>query len=85
MARLNVYVPDELAARARDAGLNVSKLTQEAIEEELQRSDLLAWMERVRADPPLEEISREEHQRIMDEVRDELGRRWDEVDDARGD
>ena len=85
MSRLNVYVPDELAARAREAGLNVSKLTQEAIETELQRRDLRAWMERVRTDPPLEEISREEHQRIMDEVRDELGMRWDEVDDARGD
>ncbi|WP_436698265.1 type II toxin-antitoxin system CcdA family antitoxin [Nocardioides sp. BYT-33-1] len=85
MARLNVYVPDELAVRARAAGLNVSKLTQEAIETELQRRDLRAWMERVRASPPLEEIPREEHQRIMDEVRDEFGMRWDEVDDARGD
>lgn len=86
MARLNVYVPDELAARAREAGLNVSKLTQEAIETELQRSAMRAWSERVRANPPLAEIPREEMQRIMDEVRDDFGRRWGESgDDDLGD
>jgi post-segregation antitoxin (ccd killing protein) len=37
MARLNVYVPDELAKRARAAGLNVSALTQAAITAELDR------------------------------------------------
>ncbi len=30
MARVNVYVPDELAEKAKVAGLNVSSLTQEA-------------------------------------------------------
>jgi len=86
MARLNVYVPDELAARAREAGLNVSRLTQVAIEAELQRSAMRSWSERVRANPPLAEIPREEMQRIVDEVRDDLGRRWDEgVGDELGD
>ncbi|WP_028924455.1 type II toxin-antitoxin system CcdA family antitoxin [Pseudonocardia acaciae] len=37
MARLNVYVPDDLARRARAAGLNVSALTQAAITAELRR------------------------------------------------
>jgi len=77
MARLNVYVPDELAARARDAGLNVSKLTQEAIESELQGSAMRTWIDRVQANPPLAEISREEMQTIMDDVRDDYGRPWD--------
>ena len=85
MARLNVYVPDELAARAREAGLNVSKLTQEAIEEELQRTAMRVWMERVRANPPLPELPREEAQRIMDEVRDEFGTRWGDAADGVGD
>lgn len=85
MARLNVYVPDELAARARAAGLNVSKLTQDAIEQELQRSAMQVWMERVRANPPMPEISREDAQRIMDEVRAELGTRWEESGDGLGD
>lgn len=85
MARLNVYVPDELAARAREAGLNVSKLTQEAIEEELQRSALQVWMERVRANPPLPELSREDARQIMDKVRDEFGTLWEDAADDVGD
>ena len=44
MARLNVYVPDELAARARATGLNVSALTQAAITAELERHALDAWL-----------------------------------------
>lgn len=31
MARVNVYVPDELAKEAIEAGLNVSAITQRAI------------------------------------------------------
>lgn len=85
MARLNVYVPDELAARARESGLNVSKLTQDAIAAELQRSAMRTWSERVRANPPLQELPLEEHLRIMDAARDELGTTWDESGDGLGD
>ncbi|MGH3097913.1 MAG: type II toxin-antitoxin system CcdA family antitoxin, partial [Streptosporangiales bacterium] len=35
MARLNVWVPDELASEARSAGLNVSAVTQAALAAEL--------------------------------------------------
>lgn len=45
MARLNVYVPDELAASARAAGLNVSALTQRAITGELERHAIDAWLD----------------------------------------
>jgi hypothetical protein len=45
MARANVYLPDELHERARAAGLNVSELTQHAIEDELGRLDRLAAMD----------------------------------------
>ena len=38
MARVNVYLPDELASGARDAGLNVSALTQEAVRQALERT-----------------------------------------------
>lgn len=31
MARLNVYLPDDLAAQAKAAGLNLSAVTQEAV------------------------------------------------------
>jgi post-segregation antitoxin (ccd killing protein) len=45
MARLNVYVPDELAERARDADLNVSALTQSAIRRALVTRDLDHWLD----------------------------------------
>ena len=45
MARLNVHVPDELARRARENGLNVSALTQRAILAELERHAVDAWLD----------------------------------------
>lgn len=45
MARLNVYVPDDLAERARARGLNVSALTQAAISAELENSATRSWLE----------------------------------------
>ena len=47
MARLNVYVPDELAKRARRAGLSISALTQAAIAAELESQDAAAWLDAV--------------------------------------
>ena len=37
MSRVNITVPDEVAARARDAGLNVSRVATTALLEELDR------------------------------------------------
>jgi len=45
MARLNVYVPDDLAERARHAGLNVSALVQSAILVELNHRATAAWLD----------------------------------------
>jgi post-segregation antitoxin (ccd killing protein) len=72
MARVNVYLPDELAARARDAGLNVSGVTQEALEQALALKDTDRWLDR------LEHLPRTEiaHARVieaLDDARDELG------------
>lgn len=47
MTRLNVWVPDELAARARAQGLNVSALTQAALLSELQRHATNSWLARL--------------------------------------
>ena len=44
MARLNVYLPDDLAARTRSRGLNVSALTQAAISAELADSATAEWL-----------------------------------------
>jgi hypothetical protein len=37
MARVNITIPDDLLARARDAGLNVSRVAASALAEELAR------------------------------------------------
>jgi post-segregation antitoxin (ccd killing protein) len=44
MARLNIYVPDDLAERARRAGLNISALAQTAILAELDQHATAAWL-----------------------------------------
>jgi post-segregation antitoxin (ccd killing protein) len=72
MARLNVYVPDELAEQARAHGLNVSALTQAAIATELARTAMHSWLNHLPA------IGRNvEHDAVMaalDAARDEFGR-----------
>lgn len=49
MARVNVYLPDDLAERARLAGLNVSGLTQAAIRQALAARAVDAWLDVVAA------------------------------------
>ncbi|HVW41018.1 MAG TPA: type II toxin-antitoxin system CcdA family antitoxin [Amycolatopsis sp.] len=44
MARINVYLPDDLAERAKAADLNVSALVQAALNDELQRRATDAWL-----------------------------------------
>ena len=72
MARVNVYLPDELAQQARAAGLNISKVTQAALSSTLAHSETDHWLDRLgrspRADVP--------HRRVIqaiDEARAELG------------
>lgn len=45
MARMNVYLPDDLHRAAKRQGLNVSELCQEAIAAELRRRERLAELE----------------------------------------
>jgi post-segregation antitoxin (ccd killing protein) len=44
VARLNIYLPDELAAQARRAGLNLSALTQEAVRQSLAARSTESWL-----------------------------------------
>lgn len=53
MARVNVYLPDDLAAEARAAGLNVSSLTQDALRSALAAERLDGWLDEVTALRPL--------------------------------
>ena len=52
MSRVNVYLPDELAAQAKRAGLNVSSLTQDAIRSALAADNVEAWLSKVSALTP---------------------------------
>ncbi len=72
MARLNVYVPDELAARSREAGLNVSALTQQAIARALAAGQTDAWVAslgRGAAEP----VTTGDVLAALDDVRDDFG------------
>jgi post-segregation antitoxin (ccd killing protein) len=72
MARVNVYLPDDLAERARAAGLNVSGVAQDAIRGALASIEADVWLDR------LERLSRTDvaHAAVisaLDEARDEFG------------
>lgn len=72
MSRLNVWVPDELASEAREAGLNISALTRAAIESELAGRATDAWLDSLpgpRGDGPSDEVVL----RALDEAREEFG------------
>ena len=71
MARLNVYVPDDLAARSRAAGLSVSALTQQALTAALAGGQTDAWLASLPshgATVPLADVLG-----ALDEVRDDFG------------
>lgn len=51
MARVNVYLPDDLAAAAKASNLNVSALTQEAVRTRLAAATTDAWLVEVGTSP----------------------------------
>lgn len=65
MARVNVYLPDDLAAETKAAGLNVSHITQEALKRELQSERMAKWIAEVRILRPVD-IDR---QIVLDAIR----------------
>lgn len=71
MARVNVYVPDDLAARARAAGLNVSAVAQAAIRAELERNATDAWLRDLPR--PSGRVRHEAVQAALDEARAQFG------------
>jgi post-segregation antitoxin (ccd killing protein) len=74
MARVNVYLPDELAQEARAAGLSISRVTQEALSSSLAHSETDRWLDRLdhlpRADIPHRSVID-----ALDEARAELSDR----------
>ncbi len=71
MARLNVYVPDDLADAARAAELNVSAITQEAIRRALDANSVAAWLDSLDTLDPVS-VSSSAAARALAEARDEL-------------
>jgi hypothetical protein len=75
MPKVSVYLPDELYREAKEHGLPISALAQQAVEAALRRASTDEWVARMRARPAPEtprppfDISE-----LMDEVRDEFGR-----------
>lgn len=71
MARVNVYLPDDLADRARSAGLNVSAVARSALEAQLSADATTEWLERVAA-LPATAIEHRDVLAAIDAARDEL-------------
>ncbi len=72
MARVNVYLPDDLAEAARAADLNVSAITQDALRAELAARHQRAWLEDVRRLSPTG-IGHDAALAALDDAREELG------------
>lgn len=71
MARVNVYIPDDLAEEARALGLNVSKLTQEALKSTIASDRLATWLDKVSSNKPLD-IDPEAVRAALSGAKDEL-------------
>ncbi|MGH2879340.1 MAG: type II toxin-antitoxin system CcdA family antitoxin [Solirubrobacteraceae bacterium] len=74
MARLNVYLPDELAREARTAELNISQLTQQAVGSALARGKTDRWLDSLERLPAVT-VSHESVLAAIDQGRNELGER----------
>lgn len=70
MARVNVYVPDELADRMKEAQMNVSAVAQAAFEGELARQATTVWLDNIRRLPPLN-VSHDQVIAALDAAREE--------------
>ena len=69
MARVNVYLPDELAARAKQADLNLSALTQDALRSALRARDTDTWLDGLTAAAP--SVDHDRALAALDESRDD--------------
>lgn len=55
MRRVNISLPDELYRRAKEEGINISQLTQQALADDLDRRDKIAAVDQYLADLEAEE------------------------------
>lgn len=69
MPRVNIYLPDDLAAAVRATGLNLSSLTQDAIRRYLAGRTTDAWLATL--DPPAVRVSHDDALAALDAARDD--------------
>jgi post-segregation antitoxin (ccd killing protein) len=72
MARVNVYLPDDLVDEVRAAGLNVSSVAQDALRQELQCRRADDWLGRMKR-LPRTALTHDESLTAIDAARAELG------------
>jgi post-segregation antitoxin (ccd killing protein) len=72
MARVNVYLPDDLAQEARAAELNISRVTQEALSSALAHNKTDRWLDRLESLPQAD-VSHRSVIAALDEARTEFG------------
>ena len=71
VTRLNVYLPDDLAAEAKQAGLNLSAVTQEAVRRSLAVRSTDAWLTALASATSSERVPHDRAVEALDAVRDE--------------
>lgn len=72
MARVNVYLPDDLADAAREAGLNVSGITQAALKAALAERDTNRWLDSIARMQPTK-VTHAQALAAVHAARDEMG------------
>ncbi|MCG8462666.1 MAG: type II toxin-antitoxin system CcdA family antitoxin [Holophagales bacterium] len=72
MARINVYLPDTLAEEAKAAGLNVSKVTQEALRAAIDAGKTSTWLDSIAELEPTR-VSHEDALQAVRESRKDFG------------
>ena len=72
MAKVTIYMPDELLAEAKDAELNISGLAQAAVAAALESAKTDAWLEELRR-RPRSTVRSEDVDRALRGVRDSWG------------
>lgn len=72
IARVNVYLPDELAHQVKKAGINVSNVAQEALRLTLAERSVNDWLDGLARLPPTG-INHEDALAALREARREFG------------
>lgn len=72
MLKISVYLPDHLYRQARERGLSISRIAQDAIERELRGVANADWIAHVSARPP-RTTPKIDTSQLLDVTRDEFG------------